>query len=260
MRITPKDWGEFQHYKDRDPTWIKLHKRLLDNYEFHSLPIASRALAPMLWLLASEHKDGVIEATEQKMAFRLRMTIGELTDALMPLVQAGFFTVERVDSELLAGGKQVAMPEERTSKTQVEKEISSEADASFQTFYETYPRRESRGAALKAYRAALKKTDAATILAATRAFRTKRAGQDPKFTPLPATWLNAEKWDDEPPRAIVRAPTPTFDATHDDGWRERARIFFIKGMWASNWGPKPDEPDCKCPTEIIEETRKAVAA
>ena len=50
-RIRPKNWHSFQHYKDRDPTWIKLHKKLLDDYEFQSLPLASRALAPMLWLL-----------------------------------------------------------------------------------------------------------------------------------------------------------------------------------------------------------------
>jgi hypothetical protein len=55
MLIVPNNWAELQHYKDRSPPWIKLHKKLLDNFEFQSLPVASRALAPMLWLLASEH-------------------------------------------------------------------------------------------------------------------------------------------------------------------------------------------------------------
>lgn len=142
------------------------------------------------------------------------------------------------------------------------KDISSENEEAddFQTFYETYPRRESRGAAAKAYRSALKKTDAATILAAAKAFRAKRAGQDQKFTPLPATWLNAEKWADEPPQPIARPPSPRFDATHEDGWSERVRIFLVKGLWPSGWGPRPGEEGCNCPEHILAETRKAIAA
>ena len=34
MVITPNNWGELQHYKDRSPPWIKLHKKLLDNFEW----------------------------------------------------------------------------------------------------------------------------------------------------------------------------------------------------------------------------------
>ena len=59
-----KSWDRFQHYRDRNPPWVKLHKQFLDDFDFHSLPVASRALAPMLWLLASEHdhpKGGAID-------------------------------------------------------------------------------------------------------------------------------------------------------------------------------------------------------
>lgn len=131
MRITPKDWGEFQHYKDRDPSWIKLHKKLLDNFEFHQLPLASRALAPMLWLLASEYKDGVMVATPQKLAFRLRLTEGELTDALMPLVSAGFFSVEHDASELIADCKPDASPRRDKEEEQVETQEQTEVEPAF---------------------------------------------------------------------------------------------------------------------------------
>lgn len=60
MKLIPRRWSDFQHYKDRRPPWIKLHKALLDDREYQRLPLASRALAPMLWLLASESKDGVL--------------------------------------------------------------------------------------------------------------------------------------------------------------------------------------------------------
>jgi len=65
-RLRPKNWNEFQHYKRRHPPWVKLHKRLLDNFEFQSLPLASKALAPMLWLLASEDRQGWIDAEAAK--------------------------------------------------------------------------------------------------------------------------------------------------------------------------------------------------
>jgi hypothetical protein len=71
MILTPKNWKSFQHYKDRDPPWIKLHRGLLNNYEFFGLPIASKALAPLLWLIASENEDGRIVTSLDALAFRL---------------------------------------------------------------------------------------------------------------------------------------------------------------------------------------------
>lgn len=85
-----KNWREFQHYTDRRPPWIKLHVGLLENYEFQCLPLASRALAPMLWLLASETTDGSIPADPGLLAFRLRWDVNELKSGLTPLIQHGF--------------------------------------------------------------------------------------------------------------------------------------------------------------------------
>ena len=53
-----KDWARYQHYKHRRPPWIRLHRDLLDKLSWHQLPLASKALAPMLWLLASETQEG----------------------------------------------------------------------------------------------------------------------------------------------------------------------------------------------------------
>lgn len=92
-KLIAKNWGDFQHYKDRAPTWIKLHKKLLDDFEFQCLPVASKALAPMLWLLASEETDGSIEFRADKIAFRLRMTEQDLKEAIKPLIDNGFFSL-----------------------------------------------------------------------------------------------------------------------------------------------------------------------
>lgn len=121
--ITPKGWAQFQHYKDRKPTWIKLHRDLLDNYEYHLLPTASRALAPCLWLLASEYDHGAIPADWCLVAFRLRMTAKDVESAVTPLIDSGFF----IASSPLAGCKQSACLETETYKaeTETEKHLSA---------------------------------------------------------------------------------------------------------------------------------------
>lgn len=108
MTIAPKNWGEFQHYKKRSPPWIKLHHKILDNYDFHRLPVASRALAPMLWLLASEFSEGKITSSIEEIAFRFRMPIGDLKEAIKPLVDGGFFVYA---SAPLASRKRNNLPE-----------------------------------------------------------------------------------------------------------------------------------------------------
>lgn len=110
-RMIPKNWVSFQHYKDRCPPWIKLHRGLLDDSSFQHLPIASRALAPMLWLLASESKDGSFDGSASELAFRLRQTEKEITAGLEPLISKGFFLVEQDASAPLADCGQVAVPE-----------------------------------------------------------------------------------------------------------------------------------------------------
>lgn len=117
MKLIPKNWDNFQHYKHRSPPWIKLHRNLLDDMQYQRLPIASKALAPMLWLLASESNDGVIHRSAEEIAFRLRMTEKEVISAIKPLIDNGFF-IE--DSNMLAESLQDAT----TEKSRVEKEKS----------------------------------------------------------------------------------------------------------------------------------------
>jgi hypothetical protein len=95
ISITPKNWKSFQHYGKRKPAWIKLHRELLNDYAFTLLPVESRALAPMLWLLSSEYEGGKIEATLQEIGFRVHMPADELFHALFPLIEAGFFAASK---------------------------------------------------------------------------------------------------------------------------------------------------------------------
>jgi len=49
-----KNWDTFQQYKDRDPKWIKLHRHILDDYEFEHLTEVQQCHLMKIWLLASK--------------------------------------------------------------------------------------------------------------------------------------------------------------------------------------------------------------
>lgn len=123
MLMRPKNWGDFQHYKDRLPPWIKLHRSLLTDREFMCLPIASKAIAPLLWLLASESKDGSFDGSLDELQFRLHISKKDYEDGIKPLIDKGFFVV---DSEVLADCLQVATPE-REAETETKRETEKKA-------------------------------------------------------------------------------------------------------------------------------------
>ena len=122
MLLQPKNWAIFQHYKDRCPPWIKLHRDLLNDRSYMRLPIASKAIAPMLWLLASESKDGVFDGSLDELVFRLHITPKEYQDGVKPLIDNDFFILV---SGVLAERKQVAIPETEGER---EKETKKETD------------------------------------------------------------------------------------------------------------------------------------
>jgi hypothetical protein len=57
--LTVKNWKDFQHYKKRNPPWIKLHRAILDDYAFCSLPDAAKGHLLLLWAYASQNNGTV---------------------------------------------------------------------------------------------------------------------------------------------------------------------------------------------------------
>jgi hypothetical protein len=122
-----KGWASFQSYKDRKPPWIRLHKTLLDNFEFQSMSANARALLPMLWLLASEDVDpvsGSLRDGYEKIAFRLRLPKKEVLDAIGEIIAAGFI------EEIQESNQQVTEPlricyETVTPETETETESNT---------------------------------------------------------------------------------------------------------------------------------------
>jgi hypothetical protein len=52
-----RNWGNYQHYKDRQPVWIKLHVALLDDLEMRKLSRTTRLLWPHILLAAARYNN-----------------------------------------------------------------------------------------------------------------------------------------------------------------------------------------------------------
>lgn len=199
----PRNWDEFQHYKDRRPPWIKLHRALLDDREYQRLPLASRALAPMLWLLASESEDGAFDASIAELTFRLRQPEKDIEAGLKPLISAGFFNLVHVASSVLAECVHVAVPEERREET--------EADDFFALFWTAYPKKTAKPAAAKSFKSA--KVTALLLQIILADIERRKSGPDwqknnGEFVPMPATYLNNKRWEDEGTSPTKAEPPP----------------------------------------------------
>lgn len=91
IRIT--DWEELQHYKNRSPPWIKLHRaQILENRRYRELPDSAQALLIDLWLLGSEN-GGVIDYDLKDLEFRLHRASELLAANVEKLASAGFVTL-----------------------------------------------------------------------------------------------------------------------------------------------------------------------
>ena len=58
------NWGRFQHYKDRNPPWIKFHTSLLDDYDFQRLPGNAKWQLLLLWLVAARQDNRIPDDSE----------------------------------------------------------------------------------------------------------------------------------------------------------------------------------------------------
>ena len=119
-----KNWEHFQHYTNRLPPWIKLHRELLTDYDFCHLPDETKGHLLMTWLLASQ-MDGRVPDDPVWIAARIG---ANKPVNLKQLVDGGWLICEQVASKPLAKRKQSALVETETYKpiTETEKEKSGE--------------------------------------------------------------------------------------------------------------------------------------
>lgn len=131
--ISIANWAEYQHYGKRNPPWIKLHNKLLDNYDYACLQDASKLLLISLYLLASRTDNKIPHDIDW---IRGKALIKGKVD-LRPLLDAGFVLYNK---DMLAGCKQDAInplaiclcKTETETETEKRKEIYKEKFGQFQ--------------------------------------------------------------------------------------------------------------------------------
>ena len=99
------NWDEFQHYKDRDPPWIKLYNAVLNKYEFRCLRDDSKLLLFALWLIASRTKNKTpydLKYINEQSGIHKRPT----PDRIQELIAAEFIVLRQIDSTVVAPCKQ----------------------------------------------------------------------------------------------------------------------------------------------------------
>lgn len=80
----------------------------------------------------------------------------------------------------------------------------------FDAWWSQWPKKVAKAAALKAYKTALKKTDALTLGQSAAAFIASetRKGTAIEYIPNAASWLNQERWEDDTSTPPAMAPKP----------------------------------------------------
>jgi hypothetical protein len=82
----------------------------------------------------------------------------------------------------------------------------------FEAWWVLYPRKEAKGAALKAWTSALKRIDIETLMDRVTLYAGSEL-PDRQYIPLPATWLNADRWNDD-----VKPVTASLHHPPEDNW------------------------------------------
>lgn len=114
--IRIKEWDKFQHYKDRSPPWIKLHKAMMTSRTWVSLDDAGRVLAFACMMLAADTDN----KTPLDPVYLRRVAYLNQNPDFGPLLGVGFIEIIEEDgsnaSKTLAKRTECP-PEERRGET-----------------------------------------------------------------------------------------------------------------------------------------------
>lgn len=243
------NWSEYQHYKDRDPPWIKLHFAILSSRAWVTLDSKGRELAIVCMLLASRNS-GVVACDAE---YIKRVAYIKHEPDFDALVRCGLCIYDESLADASGCKQMLADASVSVSVSSSVSSLSSDAEPKkevgereAETIYGYYPRKEARAAAIKAIIAAQKKRGATFLLDRVKAYADAVAlwsDDAKKFIPHPATWFNQGRYDDDPatwvrkdsPSAIV--PTP--EAKDPKYWTEFDIVQMVKSKFPDY---KPGEP------------------
>jgi len=190
MGIRIKGWERFQHFKDRNPPWVKLYKDILDDPDWHSLDGESAKVLTMLWLIASEdetHQGALPDL--RKLAFRLRIKESQLNQTLTKLSH----WLIHDDINVISSRYNPYIPETET-ETETEIKVSSYSE-DFESFWKAYEKPVGKANAFKVWKALKVNEELKQIILHKASVQAKNINR--KFRKDAERWLKGKHWEDE---------------------------------------------------------------
>lgn len=201
-----KNWDKFQHYRDRNPPWIKLHRELLTSTTWASADDASRVLAVAFMMLAAITGNRI--PADKAYIKRVAYLNSEPDWSYLLSVQFIEEIEDKKNRKRVASKveqpKKNARPEGETEGETENKKLSSHsrsAEKVFDKAYEQYPRHVGKRLAEKAWDSALGRGNEPDFLyqrVMQYAACCQRAHKEKQYTPHMATWLNQDRFMDDP--------------------------------------------------------------
>jgi hypothetical protein len=195
-----RNWDDYQHYKNRNPPWIKLHYEILNSYDWVMLADASRTLMIVCMLIASRHEGRIPYDPE----YIKRVGSLKSRPNLKPLIDIGFLVG---DSTTLADAS--TLQADDCSETETERETEKRQSKTpltpqngFDDFWKVYPRKVKKQDAVKAWNAigmknGMRERIIQSVEDHVHCHDWKK--DNGEYIPYPASFLNGKRWEDELP-------------------------------------------------------------
>lgn len=270
-----KNWEKYQHYKDRNPPWIKLHVEILASEDWVTLADASKLLMVVCMIVAARN-NGVIEGNPD---YIKRVAYLDKRPDLTPLIECGFLEEVLADASESKQPQAIARPEKEAEGEKEKKDTGSasadstaghevEAVKAYNDLAEqlAWPKCERLSASRKTkirarlrecggidgWYFALAKAKASKFL---RGETTRGAGHE-NWRPDIDFFLTESKFIklmegryDGATTAPTVAPLPS---KTDEDWRAAVRRFKRDEYWPlSGFGPQPGYGGCQVPISIL---------
>ena len=207
-----KNFEKYQHYKQRNPPWIKLYYELLDDDNFISMSIASRHHYIMLLLIAGRKNNLILN----DMSYLRKVMRLDTEPDLTELIDSGFLLASRRRPAIILKGncKQNALTETEDIPEDIPEDIikiaaviessspQMERAAMFWNSYKPNPRKVGRGSVEKWFeKNAVSDEVLASMLTRLQglAVSDKWLEEGGRYIPAPMTWLNQKRWLDDVP-------------------------------------------------------------
>lgn len=202
QKLRIKNWHKYQQYKDRNPTWFKVHKSMLTSRDWVLLDNDGRALMIALMMMACTFDDSLIPHDEDyicRVAYFKKVNI-------KPLIDIGFLEVVLDDTEKYGNVSNGTLYDsvsayDSLSESKIEivnENVSRETFTDeFLEFWERYPktRAGSKQKSWSAWQYAIKRSKAlpSEIIAGCLAYAASEE-VDQGYAKGCAAWLNDDRW------------------------------------------------------------------